>query len=70
MPAIAAGAAGDAPSATADQVLSPYIYVFYAPPVLISHLLIFWILIKSNTAMRITPRAQEGRGALRGSEPR
>lgn len=26
-----------------------YIYVFYAPPVVISHLLIFWILIKSKS---------------------
>ena len=26
-----------------------YIYVFYAPPVLISHLLIFWILFKSKS---------------------
>jgi UDP-GlcNAc:undecaprenyl-phosphate GlcNAc-1-phosphate transferase len=30
MPAIAAAGSGDVPSATADQVLSPYIYVFYA----------------------------------------
>ena len=31
-----------------------YIYTFYAPAVLISHLLIFWILIKSSEDARVT----------------
>ena len=26
-----------------------YVYTFYAPPVLVSHLMIFWILIKSRS---------------------
>jgi hypothetical protein len=37
-----------------------YIYVFYAPPVIISHLLIFWILIKSKSWAKDVPSAERG----------